>query len=255
MFFYRKSFFRVWAFVAFVSLGTTSYAEEATAAVASNFTMVASQLVKEFEIEAGHDVRLVFGSSGRLFAQITNGAPFDVFLSADQQKPAILVENGLAIPESLFTYARGRLVLWSSDEQIIQGAPIILRSHSIAKLAIANSRLAPYGVAAEEVINSLGLMQILQPKLVRGENISQTFQFVSTGNADIGFVAASQVYRDDNLVSGSAWDVPINLYAPIRQDAVLLERASSNSAASAFIKFLESDHGKEIIQSFGYDVD
>lgn len=246
--------FRIWLTVSAAVVAPVSFAEVAAIAVASNFTMAANQLVKEFEIDTDHDIRLIFGSSGRFFAQITNGAPFDIFLSADQEKPAALVENNLALANSLFTYAIGALVLWSSDEELVQGTPTILGSNSINKLAIANSRLAPYGVASEEVIINLNLMDVLQPKLIRGENISQTFQFVSTGNAQLGFVSASQVYINGNLISGSAWDVPANLHGPIMQDAVLLRRGDSNSAAVAFMRFLISERGQEIIETFGYRV-
>ncbi|NKB33086.1 MAG: molybdate ABC transporter substrate-binding protein [Pseudomonadales bacterium] len=229
-------------------------AAEATLAVASNFTAPANQLVEEFESQTDHEISLVFGSSGRFFAQISNGAPFDLFLSADQEKPRALIESNLAVAESLFTYALGGLVLWSSDEQLVDGFTV-LDSDRFQKLALANSRLAPYGVAAEEVIDQLGLLNALQAKLVRGENIAQTYQFVFTGNAELGFVAKSQVYKNNSLQSGSAWNVPANLHSSITQDAVLLQRASGNSAALDFIEFLQSDRGRSIIQSFGYTVE
>ena len=211
-------------------------------------------MVEEFEAQSDHDVRLVFGSSGRFFAQISNGAPFDLFFSADQEKPQELIESGLAIDDSLFTYALGVLVLWSRYEQLIQTSPALLSSNQFNRLAIANARHAPYGVAAEEVLSNLNLLADLQSKLVRGENIAQTFQFVFTGNAELGFVAKSQVYQDNNLISGSAWQVTEDLHSPIRQDAVLLQRASTNDAALEFLSFVRSNRGRSIIESYGYVV-
>ena len=197
---------------------------------------------------------MVFGSSGRFFAQISNGAPFDLFFSADQEKPQELIESGLAIDDSLFTYALGVLVLWSRYELLIQTSPAVLSSNQFNRLAIANARHAPYGVAAEEVLSNLNLLADLQSKLVRGENIAQTFQFVFTGNAELGFVAKSQVYQDNNLISGSAWQVTEDLHSPIRQDAVLLQRASTNDAALEFLSFVRSNRGRSIIESYGYVV-
>ena len=232
----------------------STVAAEATVAVASNFPAPANQLGEEFEAQSDHDVRLVFGSSGRFFAQISNGAPFDLFFSADQEKPQELIESGLAIDDSLFTYALGVLVLWSRYEQLIQTSPAVLSSNQFNRLAIANARHAPYGVAAEEVLSNLNLLADLQSKLVRGENIAQTFQFVFTGNAELGFVAKSQVYQDNNLISGSAWQVTEDLHSPIRQDAVLLQRASTNDAALEFLSFVRSNRGRSIIESYGYVV-
>ena len=232
----------------------STVAAELTVAVASNFTAPANHLAEEFEAQSEHQVRLVFGSSGRFFAQISNGAPFDLFFSADQEKPQELIENGLAIDDSLFTYALGGLVLWSRDEQLIQSSPAVLSSSQFRRLSIANARHAPYGIAAEEVLSNLNLLANLQSKLVRGENIAQTFQFVFTGNAELGFVAKSQVYQDDILISGSAWQVTEDLYSPIRQDAVLLQRASTNDAALAFLAFVRSGRGRSIIRSYGYVV-
>jgi len=237
-----------------LSMPVSTVAAELTVAVASNFTAPANHLAEEFEAQSEHQVRLVFGSSGRFFAQISNGAPFDLFFSADQEKPQELIENGLAIDDSLFTYALGGLVLWSRDEQLIQSSPAVLSSNQFRRLSIANARHAPYGIAAEEVLSNLNLLANLQSKLVRGENIAQTFQFVFTGNAELGFVAKSQVYQDDILISGSAWQVTEDLYSPIRQDAVLLQRASTNDAALAFLAFVRSSRGRSIIGSYGYVV-
>ncbi len=246
--------FRRWLLGLALVGSASGYAEEATIAAASNFSLAANQLVEVYEAETGHELSLVFGSSGRFFAQISNGAPFDVFLSADQEKPQALIANNYAVAQSLRTYAIGSLVLWSSDGELVNESYEVLDSDRYARLAIANSRVAPYGIAAEEVLNNLDLITAVQSRLVRGENISQTYQFVSTGNAELGFVARSQVYRDKELISGSAWDVPTTIHSPIRQDAVLLTRAQTNVAAIAFMEFLLSSTGKEIIQSFGYDV-
>lgn len=249
---YKKFSRRVLCLALLMPVSTV--AAELTVAVASNFTAPAKYLAEEFEAQSEHQVRLVFGSSGRFFAQISNGAPFDLFFSADQEKPQELIENGLAIDDSLFTYALGGLVLWSRDEQLIQSSPAVLSSSQFRRLSIANARHAPYGIAAEEVLSNLNLLANLQSKLVRGENIAQTFQFVFTGNAELGFVAKSQVYQDDILISGSAWQVTEDLYSPIRQDAVLLQRASTNDAARAFLAFVRSGRGRSIIRSYGYVV-
>ena len=250
--------YRIWRLLilflvtGFASVFVQANAEETTIAVASNFTAAANKLIAEFENQSDHKVNLVFGSSGRFFAQIANGAPFDAFLSADQEKPAALLENSLALDSSLFTYAVGTLVLWSTDVNKVDNSAAILSTDSFNKLAIANPRLAPYGVAATEVIQYLGLSEDISGKLVIGENIAQAYQFVATANADIGFVAFSQVLTSGQLSMGSAWIVPEEMYQPIRQDAVLLNRGESNRAASAFLEFLRSDQGQTIIQANGY---
>ena len=250
--------YRAWQFLKLVLAAglspvlATVHAEETTIAVASNFTAAANQLVVDFENQSDHQVNLVFGSSGRFFAQISNGAPFDAFLSADQEKPAALLENSLASESSLFTYAHGALVLWSADSDTVNNSADVMGTNSFRKLASANPRLAPYGVAAREVIEHLGVSEELSTKMVLGENIAQAYQFVSTGNAELGLVAYSQVFSSGQLSGGSAWVVPEEMYSPIRQDAVLLTRGESNSAAVAFLNFLRSDEGQTIIQSFGY---
>lgn len=222
-------------------------------AVASNFTAAANSLVSRFEDESGHEITLVFGSSGRFYAQIMNGAPFDAFLSADSEKPAALVSSQLALGDSLFTYALGSLVLWSSDSELISNSANVLSSERVTRIAIANERLAPYGRAAEEVLLNLDLLTSLQSKLVRGENIAQTYQFVATENAQAGFVAKSQVKLQDQFIEGSGWEIPNSLHSPIRQDAVLLTRAKDNIAAIDFLNFVKSEPGQAVIQSFGYE--
>ena len=230
-------------------------AESLTIAVASNFADTAKHLVEEFEMNSDHEVQLILGSSGRFFAQISNGAPFDIFLSADREKPSALVEAGLARPESRFTYAIGRLALWSRDEMLVSGDVSVLQTDSFRKVAIANPRLAPYGKAAREVLNEYGLYNELSARLVQGENIAQAFQFVFTGNAELGFVSLSQVMKGGALASGSAWIIPENLHLPIRQDAVILTNAVSAGATEAFMNFMKTPRSRAIIASYGYGLE
>ena len=230
-------------------------AESLTIAVASNFADTAKQLVEEFEADSGHDVQLIPGSSGRFFAQILNGAPFDIFLSADREKPAALVEAGLAKSESRFTYAIGRLALWSRDQTLVSGDASVLQTDKFKKLALASPRLAPYGKAAREVLNKYGLYDELSARLVQGENIAQAYQFVFTGNAELGFVALSQVMKGEALDSGSAWIVPGDLHLPIRQDGVILTNGVSVNASEAFMNFIKTPASRAIIASYGYGVE
>ncbi|MFC7049414.1 molybdate ABC transporter substrate-binding protein [Emcibacter nanhaiensis] len=235
-------------------LGVSSHAGEVTVAVASNFTGAMKEIAGAFEKQSGHRVKLSFGSSGKFYAQIRNGAPFEVFLSADQAKPAALDKDGLTVAGSRFSYAIGALALWSSDAKVVDNGGGILKRGTFRKIAIANPKLAPYGVAATQVLDALGLTDIVRGKLVMGENISQTFQFVGSGNAEIGFVALSQVMQGNKVKAGSAWIVPPELYQPIRQDAVLLKRGEANEAAGALLSFLRSEQAGRIITSFGYRV-
>ena len=223
---------------------------ETRVAVAANFTAPMKEIAAAFRKSSGHHINLSFGSSGKLLAQIQNGAPFDIFLSADTAKPAALLKAGQAVAGSDFTYAVGTLVLWSGGSD---DARAILDSGHYRKLAIANPRLAPYGAAALQTLEKLGLAGSAKPKLVSGENIAQTYQFVASGNADIGFVALSQIIKNGRAPAG-AWVVPAKLHTPIRQDAVLLSRASTNEAAKALIKFLRSDAATAIIRHYGYGI-
>ncbi len=225
-------------------------AETITIAVASNFTAPMNRIVQQFEKSTGHKVRLAFGSSGKIYAQIINGAPFDAFFSADQAKIIGLEKAGYTVPGSRFTYARGALALWSSKAV----APSIkqLREGRFNKLAIANSRFAPYGVAAEQVLSNLGLISLTKNKWVRGENIAQTFQFVTTGNADLGMVALSQIMREGKIITGAAWIVPDQLYEPIRQEAALLLKGKDSQASIALLQFMHSKEVREIMFSYGY---
>ena len=230
-------------------------AETALISVASNFSGAFEELKQVFEMESGHLIETVFGSSGRFFAQINNGAPFHAFLSADQEKPDALQKAGLVVEDSRFTYALGKLVLWSSQSNLVDSSGQVLKQNNFRRLAIANPRLAPYGIAAMEVLENLDLASGIQGKIIQGENIAQTYQFVSTGNVELGLVAFSQVYQQDRIVSGSSWIIPDDLYNPVRQDAVLLRRGANNQAAIAFLKFIRSEAGRAIIESFGYQLE
>ena len=231
-----------------------SSAAEVQVAVASNFTAPMQILAAEFERDTGHKALLAFGSSGKFYAQIKNGAPFQVFLSADDETPVRLEEEGLTVRGSRFTYAVGRLVLWSAREGYVDDKGAVLRSGGFRHLAVANPKLAPYGRAAFEVLERQGLLAALQPKFVQGENIAQTFQFAASGNAELGFVALSQVWKDGRLSSGSAWIVPAHLYSPIRQDAVILAAGRDNLAAVALMRYLNGDKARAIIRAYGYDI-
>lgn len=235
-------------------LATAAQAAEVNVAVAANFTAPMKQIAEDFEKTSGHKVVLSFGSSGKIFAQIKNGAPFQLFLSADDKKPAQLEKDGLTVPGSRFTYATGTLVLWSANPDCVDPKGAILAKGNFAKLAIANPKLAPYGAAAIETMTKLRVLEKIQPKIVQGENISQAYQFVATGNAELGFVALSQVMKDGKITSGSSWVVPATLHAPIRQDAVLLMSSKGNPAAEALVSYLKSEKVKALIRSYGYEI-
>ena len=191
---------------------------------------------------------LIFGASGAFFTQITHGAPFEVFLSADEERPKATVDKGFAVPGSRFTYAIGRLVLWSRVVDVTEGDEA-LKAGDFAKLAIANPVAAPYGTASVETMKALGVYDALRAKIVQGNSIAQAFQFVDTKNADVGFVALSQLF---NLTAGTRWEVPQNLYSPIRQDAVLLKRGANDEASIAFLEFLKGPEARTVIEIFGY---
>jgi molybdate transport system substrate-binding protein len=229
-------------------------ANDVQVAVAANFTAPMQKIAAEFEKDTGHKAVLAFGATGKFYAQIANGAPFEVLLAADDETPARLEADRLAVPGTRFTYATGKLALWSAKDGFVDGRGQVLYKGEYAHLAIANPKTAPYGAAAVETLTRLNLYDRVQGKLVQGENIAQTHQFVSTGNAPLGFVALSQVYRDGRFTSGSGWIVPANLHGPIRQDAVILARGAANPAARALATYLKSDKAKGIIRSFGYDL-
>lgn len=234
------------------ALSLSVHAGEAAVAVAANFLAPMKQLVPRFEQATGHVLVLSSGSTGKFYAQIKNGAPFDVLLAADDETPARLMREGDAVRTQ--TYAVGKLALWSADPARLDGSDALLRSGAYNRLAIANPRLAPYGAAALEVLEKLGLAAPAKTKFVMGENIGQTHQFVASGNAEIGFVALSQVWQDGKLTSGSAWLVPPTLYTPIRQDAALLKRGEGNAAAHAFLDFLKTPTAHAVIRSYGYEL-
>jgi len=237
----------------FLGAGAAS-AEDVQVAVAANFTAPMKAIAAAFEKDTGHKARLAFGSSGKFYAQIRNGAPFQVLLSADDETPARLEREGMAVPGTRFTYAVGRLALWSAQAGAVDGRGEVLRKGGYKHVAIANPKLAPYGAAAVEVMQRLGVVEAVRPKLVQGENIAQTHQFVASGNAELGFVALSQITRDGKLTGGSAWIVPGDLYTPIRQDAVILAAGKGNAAASALMAYLGSEKAKAVIRAYGYDI-
>ena len=232
-----------------LALPVAARAGEVRAAVAANFSEPAAEIARRFEAVTGHRVTLSFGSTGQFYAQIVQGAPFDVLLSADAATPAKAIEQGHAVAGSAFTYAIGRLVLYSRTAGVT-ASEATLRAGTFQRLAIANPATAPYGAAAMETLRALGLADSLAPKIVQGSSIAQAFQFTDTGNAELGFVALSQVIRTS---PGSRWLVPDALHAPLRQDAVLL-KAGAGSAAREFLEFLKAPETKAAIESWGYAV-
>ena len=229
-----------------------AFAGEVQVAVAANFTAPMKLMATAFEKETGHRAVLSFGATGRFYAQISNGAPFDVFLAADDETPARLEKEGTAVKGSRFTYATGKLVLWSAQPGVVDGQGEVLKTGGFKKLAIAAPKLAPYGAAALETITRLGLLRRLEPRIVTGESIGQTYSFVATGNAELGFIALSQVYENGQIKSGSAWVVPEALHSPIRQGAVLLSKGAGNQAAVMLLAHLKTENAKAVIRSFGY---
>ncbi|MGB5831284.1 MAG: molybdate ABC transporter substrate-binding protein [Thiohalocapsa sp.] len=238
--------------IALMSSPVATPADQAIIAVASNFTAPMKQIIAAFEQQTNHRVKASFGSTGKFYAQIKNGAPFQALLAADQQRPQLLEEEGTAVAGSRFTYAVGTLVLWSAKRGMIEDGPALLRNGVFNKLALANPRLAPYGHASIETLEALNLKDRLEPKLVMGENIAQTYQFVDTGNADIGFVALSQVMAGGDNTKGSGWIVSADMHEPIHQDAVLLLRGDGKPAVSALLEFLQSEKAKVIVRDYGY---
>ena len=243
---------RLVLFATLFGISLAIHAGEVLVAVAANFTAPAQQIAGEFERRTGHKAVLAFGSTGKFYAQISNGAPFEVLLAADHTTPAKLEKEGQAVPGSRFTYAVGTLVLWSAKPDYVDSKGEILQANKFNKLAIANPKTAPYGVAAIETLTRLKLLAAVQPKFVQGENIVQTHQFVSTGNADVGFVALSQVFKEGKLIGGSVWIVPAGLHEPIHQDAAILAKGKDNPVANAFMDFLKSPYAHAVIKSYGY---
>ena len=236
-----------------LAMAFSAHAGEVSVAVAANFTAPMQKIASLFEQDTGHKATLAFGSTGRFYAQIKNGAPFDLLLSADDETPAKLAKEGLAVDASRFTYAIGKLALWSKQPGLVDAQGLVLKSGTFDKIAVADPKLAPYGAAAVEVMTQLGVLNTLRPKFVQGENIAQTHQFVATQNAQLGFVAMSQVMADGRLVEGSVWAVPATLYSPLRQDAVLLNKGQGNAAATALLQYLKGDKARAVIRGFGYE--
>ena len=244
---------RLLALTAALAFTTLARADVVQVAVAANFTAPARALAEVFARTTGHEAKLSFGATGAFYTQIKNGAPFDVLLAADNERPARLEKEGDTVPGSRFTYATGQLVLWSAKPGLVDDEGAVLKHGQFGKIAIANPKNAPYGAAAVEAMNKLGLAAALQPKLVTGESIGQTFNFIATGNAELGFVALAQVLEGGKLKSGSMWVVPAQYHAPIIQDAVILNRAASNPAAKAWMELLKTPQSKALIRSYGYE--
>ncbi|AGZ35964.1 molybdate ABC transporter substrate-binding protein [Pseudomonas sp. SWI6] len=249
----RLSHLAVTALASLVSLNS-AWADEVQVAVAANFTAPIQAIAKDFEKDTGHKLVAAYGATGQFYAQIKNGAPFDVFLSADDSTPAKLEHEQEIVPGSRFTYAVGTLALWSAKEGYVDAEGEVLKKNDFKHLSIANPKTAPYGLAATQVLDRLGLKEATQSKIVEGQNITQAFQFVSTGNAELGFVALSQIYKDGKVSNGSAWIVPSNLHAPIRQDAVILKKGKDNAAAKALVAYLKGPKAAAVIKSYGYEI-
>lgn len=250
----RRSAHMLLSLLASFMFSTTGMADEVQVAVAANFTAPIKAIASAFEKDTGHQVVASFGATGQLYAQIQHGAPFEVFFSADDSTPAKLESEGLSVAGTRFTYAIGSLVLWSAKTDYVEGDDRVLKANQFKHLAIANPKTAPYGLAATQVLDKLGLTEAVQSKLVEGQSITQTLQFVSTGNAELGFVALSQVYKDGQINSGSAWIVPDDMYEPIKQDALILKKGEDNPAATALVEYLKDPKAAEIIKSFGYQL-
>jgi molybdate transport system substrate-binding protein len=233
---------------------TPATARELSIAVAANFTDATRDIVPLFEKASGHKLRVSYGSTGKLYSQIENGAPFEVFLAADSKRPEKAEAEGLAVVGSRFTYAMGKLALWSPQAARFDDPAAYLKGADFAHVAIANPRTAPYGLAAQQVMEKLGVWNTLQSKIVRGDSIAQTFQFAASGNAEVGFVALSQVTAW-NKTTGTTWNIPQSYYAPIEQQAVLLKNGDSNPAARAFLDFLKGSKARKVISSYGYGVE
>ncbi len=227
-------------------------AGEVHVAVAANFTAPAKDLAPIFLKQTGHSLILSFGGTGMFYGQIKNGAEYDVLLAADSRTPERAVREGYGVEGSSFTYAMGRLVLWSSDGGKVTDGKALLQSGKFERCAVANPKLAPYGLAAYQTLESLNLLESVKPRFVEGNNIGSAFNFVKTGNADVGFVALSQVFKNGRMKSGSGWIVPTNLYEPIRQDAVLLKNGRNSEAAKAFLAFLKGPEAARVKQAYGY---
>ena len=229
-------------------------AGEVRVAVAANFPAPMQEIAPLFEQASGHKVSLSFGSTGKFYAQIKQGAPYDVLVSADSKTPQKLDGDGLTVPGSRFVYVLGKLVLWSAQPGMVDDKGAVLRKGGYNKLAIGDPKLAVYGTAAQETLEELGLWKPVQGKLVRGENITQTYQFAASGNAELGFIALSQITKGGKVSEGSWWIVPKHYYSPIEQSAVMLSSAKDAAAAQAFLAFLKGSQAATVIRSYGYEL-
>ena len=234
------------------ALATSAHADEVAVAVAANFTAPMQKIAAQFEKDTGHKAMLSFGATGKFYAQINNGAPFGILLAADDTTPEKIAKEGKGVDASRYTYAIGQLVLWSKQAGYVDDKGAVLKTGDYQHIAVANPKLAPYGQAAMETLDKLGLSAQVNPKIVQGENIGQTYQFAASGNAQLGFVALSQVMGGGKIREGSAWVVPESMHEPIRQDAILLNTAKDNVAAKALLDYLKSDKARTIIKSYGY---
>ncbi len=232
----------------------STFAATTLVAVAANFSKPMSEIAAGFEKATGHSANLSFGSTGKFVSQIENGGPFEILLAADEKSPEKLIKDGYAVSGSQFIYAMGKLVLWSATAGYVDEKGEVLSSGNFKHLALADPKLAPYGAAAIEVLNDLKLQDKLQPLIVQSENIAQAYQFISTGNAELGFVALSQVFENGKIINGSAWIVPAQLHAPIKQAAVLLNNGIENPAATELLVYLKSAPALEVIKKYGYDL-
>lgn len=230
-------------------------AQDVQVAVAANFTAPIQAIAKDFEQDTGHKLVIATGATGQFYAQIQNGAPFEVFLSADDSTPAKLEQEGATVPGSRFTYAIGTLALWSAKPGYVDAQGEVLKKNDYQHLSIANPKAAPYGLAATQVLEKLGLTAQVKGKRVEGQNITQAHQFIATGNAELGFVALSQIYKDGKVTGGSAWIVPAALHDPIKQDAVILAKGKDNPAAQALVDYLKGEKAATVIKSFGYQIE
>ena len=227
-------------------------AAEIKVAVASNFANVLKEIAIEFQKDTGHQLAITPGATGKFYAQISNGAPFDVFLSADDETPRKLAQEGKAIAASQFTYAIGRLALWSPNPEMVDKNADILKTDKFKFIAIANAKVAPYGQAAVQTMQKLGVLTKIEPRVVQGESISQTYQFVSTGNAQLGFVALSQIFENGRIKTGSAWIVPEEMHEQLKQDAVILQSCKQTSVCQDLMDYLKSEKAKKMMASYGY---
>ena len=229
-------------------------ADEVQVAVAANFTAPIQAIASDFEKDTGHKLIAAYGATGQFYTQIKNGAPFEVFLAADDSTPEKLEKEGDIVPGSRFTYAIGTLALWSAKDGYVDDAGKVLEKNQFKHLSIANPKAAPYGLAATQVLAKLGLTDKVKDKIVEGQNITQAYQFVSTGNAELGFVALSQIFKDGKVSHGSAWIIPETMHDPIKQDAVILKKGESNPAAKALTEYLKGPKAEAIIKSYGYQL-